>query len=45
VTLSSTCGANSSMCSCFSRNACAPNGADICQRVEGRDVYCTCIAP
>jgi hypothetical protein len=45
VTITSTCGPNPSMCSCLSGNACGPNGADFCQRIEGREIYCVCLAP
>jgi hypothetical protein len=27
------------------RDACGPSGADVCQRIEGHDLYCLCIAP
>jgi hypothetical protein len=45
ATLSSTCGTSPSMCSCLPSNACAPGSADFCQRIDGRDVYCVCLAP
>lgn len=44
VTLASTCDASPSTCSCLPRSACG-SGADFCQRIDGRDVYCVCLAP
>jgi hypothetical protein len=43
-TLASTCGPDPSTCSCLPRTACG-SGADVCQRIDGRDVYCICLAP
>ncbi len=45
ATLASTCGPSPSMCSCFPSNPCGPSGADFCQRIDGRDVSCICLAP
>jgi hypothetical protein len=44
-TVATTCDASSPSCSCLARNACDTNGADVCQRIEGRDLYCICLAP
>jgi hypothetical protein len=45
ASIANTCDASSVTCSCLARDACGPSGADVCQRVEGRDIYCLCIAP